>query len=193
MLVATCTALIVAGGRGRRFGGPLPKQYALLGARPVLSHTLAALRAAPGIGRMRVVIAPGDELHYQASAAGFDLPAPVLGGSSRQQSVLNGLEALVPESPDLVAIHDAARPFVRPIDIAACLEAVAMAGVDGAILGVPLLDTLKRVEEGGIVSETLPRRDLWRAQTPQVFRFAALLKAHRAEVLRRIHALLRRC
>jgi 2-C-methyl-D-erythritol 4-phosphate cytidylyltransferase / 2-C-methyl-D-erythritol 2,4-cyclodiphosphate synthase len=180
MLVATCTALIVAGGRGRRFGGPLPKQYALLGARPVLSHTLAALRAAPGIGRMRVVIAPGDELHYQASAAGFDLPAPVLGGSSRQQSVLNGLEALVPESPDLVAIHDAARPFVRPIDIAACLEAVAMAGVDGAILGVPLLDTLKRVEEGGIVSETLPRRDLWRAQTPQVFRFAALLKAHRA-------------
>lgn len=178
--MATCTALIVAGGRGRRFGGPLPKQYALLGARPVLSHTLAALRAAPGIGRMRVVIAPGDELHYQASAAGFDLPAPVLGGSSRQQSVLNGLEALVPESPDLVAIHDAARPFVRPIDIAACLEAVAMAGVDGAILGVPLLDTLKRVEEGGIVSETLPRRDLWRAQTPQVFRFAALLKAHRA-------------
>ena len=129
---------------------------------------------------MRVVIAPGDELHYQASAAGFDLPAPVLGGSSRQQSVLNGLEALVPESPDLVAIHDAARPFVRPIDIAACLEAVAMASVDGAILGVPLLDTLKRVEEGGIVSETLPRRDLWRAQTPQVFRFAALLKAHRA-------------
>ncbi len=178
--VATCTALIVAGGRGSRFGGPLPKQYALLGTQPVLRHTLAAVRAAPGIGRLQVVIAPGDELHYQASAAGFDLPAPVLGGSSRQQSVLNGLEALVPESPDFVAIHDAARPFVRASDITACLEAAAASGVDGAILGVPLLDTLKRVEEGHAVSETVSRHNLWRAQTPQVFRFAAVLKAHRA-------------
>jgi len=89
---ATCTALIVAAGRGSRFGGPLPKQYALLGGQPVLRRTLAALRAAPGIGRMQVVIAPGDEAHYQASAASFDLPPPVLGGQSRQQSVLNGLE-----------------------------------------------------------------------------------------------------
>jgi 2-C-methyl-D-erythritol 4-phosphate cytidylyltransferase/2-C-methyl-D-erythritol 2,4-cyclodiphosphate synthase len=177
--VPTCTALIVAAGRGSRFGGPLPKQYALLEGQPVLRRTLAALRAAPGIDRMQVVIAPGDEAHYQASAASFDLPPPVLGGQSRQQSVLNGLEALAGEPPDLVAIHDAARPFVRATDITACLQAVSAPSIDGAVLGVVLGDTLKRVE-GGVVSETVPRRDLWRAQTPQVFRFAPLLQAHRA-------------
>jgi len=178
--VPTCTALIVAAGRGSRFGGPLPKQYALLRAESVLRHTLAALRAAPGIGGMRVVIAPGDEPHYEAAAAGFDLPPPVLGGQSRQRSVLNGLEALAGTPPDLVAIHDAARPFVRSADIAACLDAVTAPGVDGAVLGMALADTLKRVDGGGVISETVPRRDLWRAQTPQVFRFAPLLQAHRA-------------
>jgi 2-C-methyl-D-erythritol 4-phosphate cytidylyltransferase/2-C-methyl-D-erythritol 2,4-cyclodiphosphate synthase len=104
---------------------------------------------------------------------------PVEGGASRQHSVLNGLEALAAQPPDLVAIHDAARPFVRPADIAACLKAVSAPGVDGAVLGVPLADTLKRVDGGGAISETVPRAHLWRAQTPQVFRFAALLAAHR--------------
>ncbi|TAJ40717.1 MAG: bifunctional 2-C-methyl-D-erythritol 4-phosphate cytidylyltransferase/2-C-methyl-D-erythritol 2,4-cyclodiphosphate synthase [Reyranella sp.] len=176
----TCTALIVAAGRGSRFGGPLPKQYALLGTQPVLWHTLTALRGAPGISQIQVVIAPGDELLYQASAAGFDLPPPVAGGASRQLSVLNGLEALAGAPPDFVAIHDAARPFVRPTDIAACLDAAAVPGIDGAVLGVALADTLKRVKNDGVISETVPRRHLWRAQTPQVFRFARLLEAHRA-------------
>lgn len=175
-----CTALIVAAGRGSRFGGPLPKQYALLGAQPVLWHTLMALRAAPGIGQIQVVIAPGDELHYQASAADFDLPPPIAGGATRQLSVLNGLEALEGSPPDLVAIHDAARPFVRPADIAACLDAAAAPGIDGAVLGLALADTLKRVKDNGVISETVPRNHLWRAQTPQVFRFARLLEAHRA-------------
>ena len=176
----TCTALIVAAGRGSRFGGPLPKQYALLRAEPVLRHTLMALRAAPGIDRMRVVIAPGDEPHYEAAAAGLDLAPPVLGGQSRQQSVLNGLEVLAKTPPELVAIHDAARPFVRSADIMACLAAATAPGIDGAVLGVALADTLKRVDGGGVISETVPRRDLWRAQTPQVFRFGPLLQAHRA-------------
>ncbi len=88
----TCTALIVAAGRGSRFGGPLPKQYALLAGRPVLRHTLEAFRKAAGINQLRVVIGSGDETHYEAAAAGLGLPAPVLGGVSRQQSVLNGLE-----------------------------------------------------------------------------------------------------
>ncbi len=176
----TCTALIVAGGRGSRFGGPLPKQYALFEGQPVLRRTLAVFRAAPGIDRIQVVIGPGDETHYAAAVAGFDLPSPVEGGASRQQSVLNGLEALAAEPPDLVAIHDAARPFVRPDDIAACLKILSMPGVDGAVLGVPLADTLKRVDDSGAISETVPRARLWRAQTPQVFRFPALLAAHRA-------------
>ena len=170
----------MAGGRGSRFGGPLPKQYALFEGQPVLRRTLAVFRATPGIDRIQVVIGPGDEAPYQAASAGFALPPPVEGGASRQQSVLNGLEALADQPPDLVAIHDAARPFVRPADIAACLKALSEAGVDGVVLGVPLADTLKRVDGRGAISETVPRAHLWRAQTPQVFRFPGLLAAHRA-------------
>lgn len=178
--VPTCSALIVAAGRGSRFGGPLPKQYALLDGQPVLRWTLLAFRDVAGISGLRVVIAPGDDVHYNRATTGLDLPPPVPGGASRQQSVLQGLEALAAAPPDLVAIHDAARPFVRAAEIAACLEAVAAPGIDGAVLGVPLADTLKRVGHGGAVVETVPRRDLWRAQTPQVFHFAKLLAAHRA-------------
>ena len=177
--MSTCTALIVAAGRGSRFGGPLPKQFALLGDRPVLRHTLEAYRLTPEITGLQVVIAAGDESHYQNAVEGLGLPVPVYGGLSRQQSVLNGLEALAREAPDFVAIHDGARPFVRPVDIAACLTAAAAAGVDGAVLGVRLADTIKRTDAGGAVSETVPRANLWRAQTPQVFRYAALLRAHR--------------
>ena len=178
--VTHCTALIVAAGRGSRFGGALPKQYALLGGQPVLRRTIAALKAAPGIDRILVVISAADDAHYTAATAGLGLPASVLGGASRQQSVLKGLEALADTAPEFVAIHDAARPFVRPDDIEACLAAASADGIDGAILGIPLADTLKRVGEGQTISETVPRRDLWRAQTPQVFRFAPLLAAHRA-------------
>ncbi len=173
------TALIVAAGRGSRFGGPLPKQYALLAGQPVLRRTIAAFHAA-GIDRVQVVIGPGDDAHYAAATDGLDLPAPIQGGASRQQSVLNGLEALAGNPPDLVAIHDAARPFVRGAEIEACLAAASVEGIDGAVLGIPLADTLKRVGNGNAVTETVPRRDLWRAQTPQVFRFAPLLAAHRA-------------
>jgi len=177
--VATCTALIVAAGRGSRFGGPLPKQYAQLGGQTVLRHSLEAFRATTGINQLRVVIGSGDETHYEAAVEGLGLPAPVQGGATRQQSVLNGLEVLSMAPPDFVAIHDAARPFVRPVDIQACLDAAATPGISGAVLGVRLADTLKRVDDGAI-RETVPRANLWRAQTPQVFRFAALLEAHRA-------------
>jgi 2-C-methyl-D-erythritol 4-phosphate cytidylyltransferase/2-C-methyl-D-erythritol 2,4-cyclodiphosphate synthase len=80
----------------------------------------------------------------------------------------------------LVAIHDAARPFVKAVDIAACLTTASTTGIDGAVLGVPLSDTIKRSDSSGAIAETVPRANLWRAQTPQVFRFAALLNAHRA-------------
>lgn len=145
----------------------------------MLWHTLEAFRTTPEINSLRVVIAAGDEPHYELATAGLGLPPPVIGGASRQQSVFNGLEALAAESPDLVAVHDAARPFVRSSDIAACTAAASTPGVDGAVLGIPVADTLKRVESGRIV-ETVPRANLWRAQTPQVFRFQTLLSAHRA-------------
>ena len=175
-----CTALIVAGGRGSRFGGPLPKQYALLDGEPVLRRTISVFRDTPAIDRVLVVIGAEDDARYEAATQGLGLPPAVRGGSSRQQSVLNGLEALAATPPEFIAIHDAARPFVRPADIEACLIAASADGIDGAILGIPLADTLKRVGAGGTIAATVPRRDLWRAQTPQVFRFAPLLAAHRA-------------
>lgn len=175
----TCTALIVAAGRGSRFGGPLPKQYATVAGQPVLRRTLEVFQATPGIDRLQVVIASGDEGLYRAAVDGMDLPPPAVGGISRQQSVLNGLEALAADAPDLVAIHDAARPYVRVSDIIGCLEALRP-GIDGAVLGVPVADTLKRVDDAGVLAGTVSRSGLWRAQTPQIFRFAALLAAHRA-------------
>jgi 2-C-methyl-D-erythritol 4-phosphate cytidylyltransferase / 2-C-methyl-D-erythritol 2,4-cyclodiphosphate synthase len=177
--VPTCIALIVAGGRGSRFGGPLPKQYAILAGQPVLRRTLDVFGATPGIDRIQVVVASGDEDLYRAAVEGMDLPPPVAGGASRQQSVLNGLESLAAHAPDLVAVHDAARPFVRVSDIIGCLEALRP-GIDGAVLGVPLADTLKKVDDAGLLAGTVPRAGLWRAQTPQIFRFAKLLAAHRA-------------
>jgi 2-C-methyl-D-erythritol 4-phosphate cytidylyltransferase / 2-C-methyl-D-erythritol 2,4-cyclodiphosphate synthase len=178
--VTTCTALIVAAGRGSRFGGPLPKQYADWEGQPVLRHTITALRASQAITDVRVVISSEDEAHYEAATTGLALAPPVAGGVSRQQSVLNGLESLAANPPDFVAIHDAARPFVRADDITACLAAAGRDGIDGALLGIPLADTLKRVDGAGTISETVPRAHLWRAQTPQIFRFAPLLAAHRA-------------
>jgi 2-C-methyl-D-erythritol 4-phosphate cytidylyltransferase / 2-C-methyl-D-erythritol 2,4-cyclodiphosphate synthase len=178
--VTTCTALIVAAGRGSRFGGPLPKQYADWEGQPVLRHTITALRASRAITDVRVVISSEDEAHYKAATTGLALAPSVAGGVSRQQSVLNGLESLAANPPDFVAIHDAARPFVRAVDITACLAAAGRDGIDGALLGIPLADTLKRVDGAGTISETVPRAHLWRAQTPQIFRFAPLLAAHRA-------------
>jgi len=177
--VPSCTALIVAGGRGSRFGGPLPKQYAVLAGQPVLRQTIEVFQSTPGIDRIQVVISPDDERLYRAAVEGMDLPPPVAGGVSRQQSVLHGLEALALAPPDLVAIHDAARPFVRVSDILGCLEALRP-GIDGALLGVPLADTLKQVDDAGLLAGTVPRAGLWRAQTPQIFRFEVLLAAHRA-------------
>ena len=175
----SCTALIVAGGRGSRFGGPLPKQYAVLAGQPVLRQTIEVFQSTPGIDRIQVVISPDDERLYRAAVEGMDLPPPVAGGVSRQQSVLHGLEALASAPPGLVAIHDAARPFVRVSDILGCLEALRP-GIDGALLGVPLADTLKQVDDAGLLAGTVPRAGLWRAQTPQIFRFEVLLAAHRA-------------
>lgn len=170
----------MAAGRGSRFGGPLPKQYADLAGRPVLRHTVVALQTCVAIDEICIVIAPGDDALFHKATAGLALPPPIAGGASRQQSVLNGLESLAAAAPDFVAIHDAARPFVRGDDIAACIAAAGQPGIDGAILGIPLADTLKRVDGEGAIAETVPRANLWRAQTPQVFRFAALLAAHRA-------------
>jgi 2-C-methyl-D-erythritol 4-phosphate cytidylyltransferase/2-C-methyl-D-erythritol 2,4-cyclodiphosphate synthase len=157
----------------------LPKQYAVLNGQPLLCRTLCVFRSTPEISAIQVVIAPQDRDVYFAAVKGLDLPSPVSGGPTRQQSVLNGLETLAAAAPDFVAIHDAARPFVPPRDITACLAAASAPGIDGAILGITLTDTLKRVEDGTIAA-TVTRTGMWRAQTPQIFRFSQILDAHRA-------------
>lgn len=175
--MASCTALIVAAGRGIRLGGPLPKQYLPLAGRPLLRHSLETLAGHPRIAAVRVVFNPEDRAHYEAATRGLDLLQPVAGGAARQDSVRLGLESLAADPPDRVLIHDGARPFIDSATLDRVL--VALDEADGAIPALAVSDTVKRGENGRII-ETVDRRNLWRAQTPQGFRFAAILAAHRA-------------
>ncbi len=171
-------ALIVAAGRGTRAGGGLPKQYREVGGEPVLRRTIRALLASPLVDGALTVIHPDDAALY-AEAAPEDprLLPPAHGGAERALSVLAGLEALEAAAPDLVLIHDAARPFVSPRVIADVVE--ALGSHDGALAAIPIVDALRR-EEGGLCGAPVPREGVWRAQTPQGFRFPAILAAHRA-------------
>ena len=170
-------ALIVAAGRGQRFGGSLPKQYATLAGVPLLRHTLRALAAHPAVDTVRAVIHPGDRALYDAAAEGLAIAEPVAGGASRQESVLRGLESLAATPPARVLIHDGARPFVAAAVIDRVLA--ALADSPGAIAALPVVDTLKQAA-GGRIAGTRDRTGLWGAQTPQGFRFAEILAAHRA-------------
>lgn len=173
--MAKVVALVVAAGRGRRFGGDLPKQYQDLAGRPVLRHTLAALAVNPQIDAVRAVIHPDDLDLYREAAAGLNLPEPVFGGETRQDSVRLGLESLAALTPEVVLIHDGARPFVDAGTIGRVVA--ALADHPGAIPAVAVADTLKRGSDG-LISATVERANLWRAQTPQGFRFADILSAH---------------
>jgi len=169
--MARIAVLIVAAGKGERTGRAGPKQYESLGGRPMLRRTAEAFRGLP----VKVVIGPGQDAAYRASM-GPEAPAPVIGGARRQDSVRLGLESLAADPPDFVLIHDAARPLVSP----ALVERVIGALESGALGAVPMLavsDTLRRAENGRWI--TVPRDGLLRAQTPQGFRFAEILKAHR--------------
>jgi 2-C-methyl-D-erythritol 4-phosphate cytidylyltransferase / 2-C-methyl-D-erythritol 2,4-cyclodiphosphate synthase len=173
--------LIVAAGRGQRFGGSLPKQYATLAGIPVLRHSLRAFLDHPRVGPVRAVIHPDDRELYDSAAAGLPpdlgLGEPVAGGRSRQESVLRGLEALEAEAPAKVLIHDGARPFVSAAVVDRVLAALETTA--GAIAALPVVDTLKQ-EAAGRIAGTRDRSGLWAAQTPQGFRFAEILAAHRA-------------
>lgn len=174
----TCVALIVAAGTGQRFGAERPKQYLPLAGRPVLRRTVEAFLAHPRVTAVHVVIGSDFRDLYDAAVAGLDLPEPFIGGAARQDSVRNGLEALAAAgAPDLVLIHDAARPLVDADTIGAVID--ALGEHEGALAAVPVADTLKRAD-GSFVGDTVDRAGLWRALTPQGFRFPAILAAHRA-------------
>ena len=172
--------LIVAAGRGYRVGGPLPKQYLPLAGRPILRHTIEALARHPAIDAVQVLIHPDDQALYDEATSGLEKLLQVrFGGKERQDSVRLGLEAIGGLKPETVLIHDAVRPFIALETISAVLEVLKRGSA--AIVGVPLADTLKRVEEG-VVTGTVSRAGLWRAQTPQGFRYQDILQAHRLAV-----------
>ncbi len=173
--MTTCAALIVAAGRGQRFGGSQPKQYAPLNGGTVLRRTLKAFCAHAGVGEIVVAIHPDDAALFAESAKGLPRVRAVHGGAQRQDSVRLGLEALAKNSPDLVLIHDGARPNISAVVIDAVVAGLADA--DGVLPAVAVVDTLKRVS-GGTVGETVSRENLVRAQTPQGFRFSLILAAH---------------
>jgi 2-C-methyl-D-erythritol 4-phosphate cytidylyltransferase/2-C-methyl-D-erythritol 2,4-cyclodiphosphate synthase len=169
--------LVVAAGRGHRLGGALPKQYLPLAGRPVLRHSLEVFAQHPAVDAVRVVIHPDDLDLYQAAARGLDLLSPVDGGATRQDSVRLGLESLSALRPRRVLIHDAARPFADAALVQRMVSALDEG--PGAIPALPVADTLKRGAEG-VILETVDRHALWRAQTPQAFRYDEILAAHRA-------------
>jgi len=182
------TILIAAAGRGSRAGPEIPKQYRNLASRPLLARTIESLmRAAPGTALLPIIHAD-DLALYQACIAGFApetaqyVAPPVFGGATRQESIRRGLEALslAPSPPEIVLIHDAARPFVS----GKLVERAISAAVHGAAVpGVTPADTIKRVDGGGSVCETLPRAQLRAIQTPQAFRFELISAAHRKAAL----------
>lgn len=176
----SAAVLIVAAGRGKRAGSVLPKQYTLLAGETVLSRSVGAFASHPAISQLLVVIHPDDMGQYEAAVAKSQarLRPPAFGGATRQDSVRAGLQALKRDAPQLVLIHDAARPFVTSDLIDRVIA--ALASNSGAIAALPVADTLKQVGAGGIVRGTVNRAGLWRAQTPQGFDFTAILDAHEA-------------
>ena len=164
-------ALLVAAGSGTRFGTALPKQFVLISEKPVVRWAAEALAS---IDLLQPV---GDAVALGAALAGLEHLPVVPGGATRQDSVRLGLEALVAHAPDVVLIHDAARPYIPAGTIPSLLAALANA--PGAIPAAPVADTLKRAMDGQI-SATVPRDGLYRAQTPQAFRFQTLLDLHRS-------------
>ncbi len=169
-------ALILAAGRGQRFEEDLPKQYYILEGRPILRHSLALFSAHPAVTTIQTVIHPDDRTLYNESARGFDLSSPVFGGETRQDSVRMGLESLARENPDLVLIHDGARPFVDFGVIDRVLT--GLESTPAVIPAISIRDTIKRSDGNGQVVETVDRSNLYASQTPQGFEFSRIFEAH---------------
>lgn len=174
-VIAAC--VIPAGGSGSRFGGELPKQFLSLGGISVLRRSTLAAAATPEVGAI-VIAAPADAVdRARAEVAGIGkVVAVVAGGATRVESVGNALAAL-PAEPEVILVHDAARPLARTALFSEAIASARAAG--GAIVAVRVADTVKRVGADGVVRETVAREALWRIQTPQAFRTELLRRAHR--------------
>jgi len=176
-MAPSVAAVIVAAGRGTRAGGDLPKQYRTLAGEPVVRASLSLFSWHGEVSAVQTVIHRDDMASYEAAAKGLKLMRPVFGGATRQASVLAGLEALSAGSPDIVLVHDAARPFCSSGLVSRAIAACAQTGA--AIPGLEVTDTIKRVDGAGVITGTVNRAELRSVQTPQAFAFPALLDAHR--------------
>jgi 2-C-methyl-D-erythritol 4-phosphate cytidylyltransferase/2-C-methyl-D-erythritol 2,4-cyclodiphosphate synthase len=170
-------AVVVAAGRGLRAGGDVPKQYRQILGEPVIRPSLATLAAHDGIALVQPVIHPDDDGLYQTAVAGLDLLPPVHGGATRQASVRAGLAAIERHHPDLVLVHDAARPFASAALVTRAIAAARASGA--AVPAIAVADTVKTIDPAGAVTGTIDRARLRMVQTPQAFGFAALIDAHR--------------
>lgn len=180
MTGANVAVLIMAAGTGQRMGAATPKQYRPLAGVPPIRRILAALADQSAVGDVACVIDPGARAQFDAAVAGMFVDLVVDGGATRQQSVRNGIEALAnrPVPPDVVLIHDAARPILPPGIIAELVGALQTA--DAAAPALPVPDTLSEIDDAGFGRE-LNRDALRRRQTPQAFKFEKILAAHREQ------------
>jgi 2-C-methyl-D-erythritol 4-phosphate cytidylyltransferase / 2-C-methyl-D-erythritol 2,4-cyclodiphosphate synthase len=170
-------AVVVAAGRGTRTGLDYPKQYKVMGGSPMVRESLRVFTTHPQIHVVLPVIHPDDGARFAAAAQGLELATPVLGAATRQGSVRAGLEALTKEAPEIVLVHDAARPFTSAALVSRAIQAASAYGA--AIPGMPVTDTVKLVDAQGTITATLDRAAMRTVQTPQAFRFEILLDAHR--------------
>jgi 2-C-methyl-D-erythritol 4-phosphate cytidylyltransferase/2-C-methyl-D-erythritol 2,4-cyclodiphosphate synthase len=170
-------AIIVAAGRGLRAGAGGPKQYRTVGGRTVISRAMEAFCDHADVFAVQPVLNPDDAEIFNQAVAGFRYRPPVNGGATRQASVHAGLEALAADAPDIVLIHDAARPFATQALIRRAIDAANITGA--AVPVIPVTDTIKQVDASGSVNATPDRATLRIAQTPQAFRFDVILDAHR--------------
>lgn len=171
---AKISVIVVAAGRGSRYLTAFPKQYELIYGKTILRHTIDIFLNHPLTKDVTCVIHPDDVDLYTQATTGLNIPY-VFGGETRQDSVMNGLKAL--KNTDLVFIHDAARPNLTIDKIDALISSFKDNETLGAILALPVTDTVKYVENGYIV-KTLDRQNVFRAQTPQVFRFNVIYDCH---------------
>lgn len=176
------SVVIVAAGSGSRFGDPVPKQYHKANGKTLLRHCVESFQTVCPLQNIQIVFNPDHKALFDEDLGGMvaraGLRAPVSGGPTRQKSVLNGLRALIDVSPDLVLIHDAARPGISWDVISNVLDALETHS--GAIPTLPVNDTIKQCDANGEILRTISRDTLRRAQTPQGFDFKTILEAHEA-------------
>ncbi len=175
--MAGIAAVVVAAGRGTRAGADMPKQFRPILGAPMVRQSLLMFVEHPSVAFVQPVIHRDDVALFQSSAAGLQMLAPAFGGATRQASVRAALEALAAHAPEIVLVHDAARPFASAALASRAIDAARQNGA--AIPALPVTDTVKSVGEDSRITGTLDRASLRLVQTPQAFAFPLLLEAHR--------------